>query len=84
MHFNNARTVIVDKVKKSDNVTLYQQLVALTVNISIDFEQISIQVTQINIFNSRNYYDCAKSKHKINNCSKVNQLVNSDLIPFDE
>ena len=42
MHFNNARTVIVDEVQKIVNVTLYRQSVILSVNISIDFEQISI------------------------------------------
>ena len=42
MHFNNARTIIVDEIQKIINVTLYQQLVALFVNVSVDFEQISI------------------------------------------
>ena len=44
MHFNNTQTVIVDKVQKFFNITLYRQSVALPVNASIDFEQISIQV----------------------------------------
>ena len=44
MHFNNARTIIVDKVQKIVNITLYRQLVVLSVNVSIDFEQISIQI----------------------------------------
>ena len=44
MHFNNAQAVIVDKVQRIINVTLYQQSVALSVNTSIDFEQISIQI----------------------------------------
>ena len=44
MHFNNARTVIVDKVQRIVNVTLYRSSVALPVNVSIDFEQILIQL----------------------------------------
>ena len=42
IHFNNARAVIVDKIQKIVNVTLYRQSIALFVNASIDFEQISI------------------------------------------
>ena len=42
MHFNNARAIIVDKVQKIVNVILYRQSVALSVNASIDSEQISI------------------------------------------
>ena len=42
MHFNDARAVIVDKVQKIVNVTLYRQSIALFINASIDFEQISI------------------------------------------
>ena len=45
MHLNNAQTVIVDKVQKIVNITLYRQSVVLPVNVSIDFEQISIQTT---------------------------------------
>ena len=44
MHFNNARAVIVDEVQKIVNIILYRQSVVLSVNASIDFEQISIQV----------------------------------------
>ena len=44
MHFNNARTVIVDEVQRIVNVTLYRQSIVLLVNVSIDFEQISIQI----------------------------------------
>ena len=44
MHFNNARAVIVDEVQRIVNVTLYRQSIALSVNVSVDFEQISIQV----------------------------------------
>ena len=44
MHFNNAQTVIVDKVQKIINIILYRQSVVLSVNASINFEQISIQV----------------------------------------
>ena len=44
MHFNNARAVIVDEIQKIVNVTLYQQSVALSVNVSIDFEQILIGI----------------------------------------
>ena len=84
MHFNNARTIIVDEVQKIVNVILYQQSVLLPVNVSVDFEQILIQIAQINIFNSKDCYDCVKSEHKINDCSKMNQLVNSDLIHFNE
>ena len=43
MHLNNARAVIVDEVQKIVNVILYRQSIALPVNTSIDFEQISIQ-----------------------------------------
>ena len=42
MHFNNARTVIVDEIQKIVNIILYQQSVILSVNASVDFEQISI------------------------------------------
>ena len=42
MHFNNARAVIIDEIQKIVNITLYRQLVVLSVNVSIDFEQISI------------------------------------------
>ena len=38
MHFNNARTIIVDKVQKIVNVTLYRQSIALSVNALVDFE----------------------------------------------
>ena len=44
MYFNNVRAVIVDKVQKIVNVTLHRQSVVLSVNASIDFRQISIQV----------------------------------------
>ena len=44
MHFNNARAIIVDEVQKIVNVILYRQSVALLINISIDFKQISIQI----------------------------------------
>ena len=84
MHFSNARAVIVDEIQKILNVILYRQSIVLLVNVSIDFEQISIQVVQINTFNSRNYYNCAKSEHRINNCSEMNQLMNNDLIYFNE
>ena len=56
----------------------------MPVNVSIGSEQISIQVAQVNIFNSKDCYNCVKSEHKINDCSKMNQLVNSDLIHFNE
>ena len=42
MHFNNARTIIVDEIQKIVNIILYRQSVALPVNVSVDFEQISI------------------------------------------
>ena len=84
MHFNNAQTIIVDEIQKIVKVTLCQQSVILSVNALIDFEQISIQVAQVNTFNSKNYYDYVKSEHKINNCSKMNQLMNNDLIHFNE
>ena len=84
MHFNNARIVIVDDVQRIVNVTLCQQSVALPVNVSVDFEQISIQAAQVNIFNSKDCYDCVKSEHRINDCPKMNQLMNSDLIHFNK
>ena len=84
MHFNNAQTIIVDEIQKIVKVTLCQQSVILSVNALIDFEQISIQVAQVNTFNSKDCYDCVKSEHKINDCSKMNQLMNSDLIHFNE
>ena len=84
MHFNNARAVIVEKIQKIVNVTLYRQSIALPVNVSVDSEQISIQAAQVNIFNSKDCYDCVKSEHRINDCSKMNQLMNSDLIHFNE
>ena len=72
MHFNNARAVIVDEIQKIVNVTLNRQSVALPVNASVDFEQISIQIVQVNTFNSEDCYDCVKPEHKINDCSKMN------------
>ena len=84
MHFNNAQAVIVDEVQKIVNVILYRQSVVLSVNASVDFEQISIQIVQINIFNSKDCYDCIKSEHRINDCSEMNQLMNNDLIHFNE
>ena len=42
MHFNNAWTIIVDKVQKIVNITLYRQSVVLPINASVDFEQVSI------------------------------------------
>ena len=63
MHFNNARAITVDKVQKIVNITLCRQSIALSVNISVDFEQISIQVAQVNTFNSKNCYNCVKSEH---------------------
>ena len=44
MYFNNARAVIVDKIQKIIKIILYQQSVILSVNVSINFEQILIQV----------------------------------------
>ena len=44
MHFNNARTIIVDEIQRIVNVILYRQSIVLSVNASIDFEQISIQI----------------------------------------
>ena len=84
MHFNNARAIIADEVQKIVNVILYRQSVVLPVNASVDFEQISIQVAQVNIFNSKDCYDCVKSEHKINDYSKINQLMNNDLIHFNK
>ena len=72
MHFNNTRAVIVDEIEEIINITLYRQSVNLSVNAFVDFEQISIQVAQINSFNSENYYDYVKSEHKINSYPKVN------------
>ena len=42
MHFNYARAVIVDEVQKIVNVILYRQSIILSVNASVDSEQISI------------------------------------------
>ena len=84
MHFNNVQAIIVDKIQRIVNVTLYRQSVALPINASVDFEQISIQIVQVNTFNSKDCYDCVKSEYKINDCPKMNQLVNSDLIHFNE
>ena len=84
MHFNNARTVTADKVQKIVNVTLCRQSVALPVNAPVNSGQISIQIVQVNTFNSKDCYDCAKFEHKINDCPKMNQLMNSDLIHFNE
>ena len=44
MHLNNAQTVIVDEVQRIVNVILCRQSVALSVNASVDSEQISIQI----------------------------------------
>ena len=44
MHFNNAQAVIVDEVQRIVNIIKYRLSVILSVNILIDFEQISIQV----------------------------------------
>ena len=84
MHLNNARAVTADEVQRIVNVTLCRQPVALSVNASVGSEQISIQIVQVNIFNSKDCYDCVKSEHKINDCSKMNQLMNNDLIHFNE
>ena len=84
MHFNNVRTIIVDEIQKIVNVTLYRQSINLSVNASVNFEQMSVQVAQINNFHSRDCYDCVRSEHRINDCPKVNQLVNSELIHFNE
>ena len=84
MHLNNARTIIVDDVQRIVNVTLCRQSIVLPVNASVDSEQISIQVAQVNTFNLKDCYDCVKSEHRINNCPKVNQLMNSGLIHFNE
>ena len=84
MNFYNARAVTVDEVQKIVNVILFQQSIALSVNALINSEQISIQITQVNIFNLRNCYNCIKFEYRINDCAKVNQLVNSDLIYFNE
>ena len=43
MHFNNARAIIVDEVQKIVNIILYRQSIVLPVNVSVDFEQISVQ-----------------------------------------
>ena len=43
MHLNNARAVIVDEIQKIVNIILYRQSVVLSVNVSVGFEQISIQ-----------------------------------------
>ena len=56
----------------------------MSVNASVDFEQISIQIVQVNTFNLKDYYDCVKSERRINDYSKMNQLMNSDLIHFNE
>ena len=82
VHFNNARAVIVDEIQRIVNVILYQQSIVLFLNASIDFEQILIQVVQVKTFNSNDYYNCVKFEHKINDCPKMNQLMNSDLIHF--
>ena len=44
MHFNNAQAIILDKVQKTVNVTLYRQSVVWSVNASVNSEQISIQI----------------------------------------
>ena len=54
------------------------------VNAFVSFEQMSVQAAQINIFNSEDCYNCVKPEHKINDCSKINQLMNNDLIHFNE
>ena len=84
MHLNSARTVIVDEVQKIVNVMLYRQSINLFVNASVSFEQVSVQVVQINTFNPRDCYGCVKPEHRINDCPKINQLVNSGLIHFNE
>ena len=42
MHLNNAQAVIVDEVQKIVNIILYRQSIALSVNVLIDYKQISI------------------------------------------
>ena len=44
MQFNNARAVIVDEVQRIVNIILHWQLLVLSVNALINFEQISSQV----------------------------------------
>ena len=33
---------------------------------------------------SKDYYECHKSKHKLLKCSEIHQLINNDLIHFNE
>ena len=84
MHFNSACAIIVDNVQRIINVTLYKQLIILFVTTLIDARQMTIQVISITAFNSKNCYNCVKSEYKINNCLKINQLMNNDLIHFNE
>ena len=42
MYLNNAQTSIVDKIEKIIRVILYRQLINLSVNVLINFEQMSI------------------------------------------
>ena len=77
------------------NVTLYKSSAALLViasMISIKttiLKQIRVQIAQdifiqINMLQSRNCYECHKFEHKLSKCSKIHQLVNSDLIHFNK
>ena len=38
VHFNNARTIIIDEIQKIINVTLYRQPVNLSVNVFVSFK----------------------------------------------
>ena len=42
IHFNNARTIIVDDVQRIVNVILYEQLITFFIIISIDVKQIIV------------------------------------------
>ena len=66
------------------NIILYRQLIVLSINASVGFEQMSVQAAQVNTFNSENSYHCIKTEHRINDCSKVNWLINGDLIHFNK
>ena len=95
IQFNNICAIIANEIQRIMNVTLYKLSAALFVIaliISIEttvLKQIQVQVaqdifTQINILQSEDCYEYYKSKHKLSKCSKIYQLINNDLIHFNE
>ena len=95
MQLNNIYAITANEIQRIMNVTLYKLsaalfVIALIISIkTIILKQIRVQVaqgifTQINILQSKNCYECHKFEYKLSKCSKIHQLINSDLIHFNK